>query len=418
MKHLGPLITRLAILSLGAYACSGTTEPAGPPALLNGLPRALTAPEILVIVAGNQFGFDVLRKARQAEPEANLSVSPVSASMALGMTLNGAAGPTLDSMRATLRLGAAPLADINSGFHSLIAMLQDLDGTSQFQIANSIWADTGFPFFPSFLDAGRNSFDAEIRSLDLQAPASLTAINDWVNAKTGGKIATILDEIRADEVMFLLNALYFKGQWRLAFDPKDTHPAPFRSADGSLRNVPTMVLKPLPHRYAAGTDYQIVELLYGNGAFAMTIVLPAPGRSLADLLAELDAERWAQWTATLRETEIGLTLPKFRVEYKRELKDDLSGLGMRIAFDPDQADFSRMADLSQASGRLFLTRVTQKTFVDVNEEGTEAAAATSVGVGVTSAPPTIAVDRPFLFVIRERFSGTIFFLGLVNTLGN
>lgn len=217
--------------------------------------------------------------------------------------------------------------------------------------------------------------------------------------------------------MFLINALYFKGKWRLAFDPKNTRSAPFHAADGSTQSVPTMVLAPKTQRYAGTAEYQAVELLYGNGAFVMTIVLPAEGRTLADLLNGLDAARWSEWTGALQDQKIGLTLPKFRIEYKRELKADLSSLGMRVAFDEDRADFSRMADLSQSSARLFLTRVTQKTFVDVNEEGTEAAAATSVGVGVTSAPLTLNVDRPFLFVIRERLSGTIFFLGVVNRIG-
>ncbi|HEV8599217.1 MAG TPA: serpin family protein [Gemmatimonadales bacterium] len=408
------------LLSLLAACSIFTTESKGPPPLLTELPRSLSAPEALLIGAGNQFGFDLLREARAeaGAPDSNLFLSPVSAAMALGMTLNGAAGTTLDSMRLALRLESAPLADVNAGFSSLIALLKGLDGTSEFQIANSIWADAGFPFLPTFLTAGRANFDAEVRTLDLQAPATLGIVNDWVKDKTNDKIPTILDEIRADEVMFLINALYFKGKWRVAFDPKDTRPAPFHAADGSTQNVPTMLLAPTTQRYAETAEYRAVELLYGNGAFGMTIVLPAPGRTLADLLNGLDTTRWAEWTGALHEQKIGLTLPKFRIEYKRELKEDLSKLGMGVAFDENRADFSNMADLSQAGARLFLTRVTQKTFVDVNEEGTEAAAATSVGVGVTSAPLTLSVDRPFLFAIRERLSGTIFFLGQVNRIGN
>jgi serine protease inhibitor len=410
---LMPLLPALLLL---AGCSSFTSETKGPPPLLTELPRTLTAPETLLVSASNGFGFALLREARRGAPDANLFLSPISAAMALGMTLNGAAGTTLDSMRLALGLGNAPLADINAGFHSLLALLKGLDGSSEFRIANSIWADSGFPFLATFLDAGRASFDAEVRSLDLQAPATLGTINDWVKDNTEGKIPTILDEIRAEEVMFLINALYFKGQWRRAFDPQDTRPAPFHAADGSLQSVPTMTLEPALQRYAATADVEVLELLYGNGAFAMTIVLPRPGHSVSDLVAGLDAARWAEWTGSLGEVKLGLTLPKFRVEYKRELKDDLASLGMRVAFDDQRADFSRMAELSQSGQRLFLTRVTQKTFVDVNEEGTEAAAATSVGVGVTSAPATLQVDRPFLCVIRERLSGTIFFVGLVNRI--
>ncbi|HTL05989.1 MAG TPA: serpin family protein, partial [Gemmatimonadales bacterium] len=204
------------------------------------------------------------------------------------------------------------------------------------------------------------------------------------------------------------------GKWRLPFDPKRTRSAPFHAADGTTQSVPTMALEPSQLRYAADADHQAIELLYGNGAFAMTILLPGEGKSLAQLAAQLDGAHWEAWTAALGEVKLGLTLPKFRLEYKRELKDDLSALGMRIAFDDARADFSAMAD--PAAGRLFISRVTQKTFVDVNEEGTEAAAATSVGIGVTSAPLTLEVNRPFLFVLRERLSGTIFFLGQVTRI--
>ena len=406
---------RVAPILLLALACgSPSGESQGPPPLLTTLPRSLSAPEALVIGAGNQFGFSLFRQVRATAPDSNLFLSPFSASQALGMTLNGAAGTTLDSMRAALALGNTPLAELDASYQSLLRLLAGLDGTTEFRIANSIWSDAGFPFLPAFLDAARTSFDAEVRSLDLQAPASLDAINDWVHDKTNGKIPRILDQVRSDEVMFLINAIYFKGKWRLPFDPKRTRAAPFHAADGTTQSVPTMALEPSLLRYAADADHQAIELLYGNGAFAMTILLPGQGKSLAELAAQLDVAHWEAWTAALREVKLGLTLPRFRLEYKRELKDDLSALGMRIAFDDARADFSAMAD--PAAGRLFLSRVTQKTFVDVNEEGTEAAAATSVGIGVTSAPLTLEVNRPFLFVLRERLSGTIFFLGQVTRI--
>ena len=406
----------VALLPLTLLAgCSiFTSESAGPPALLTELPRALSAQENLLIGASNQFGFDLLREARQSGPDENHFLSPLSAVMALGMTLNGANGTTLDSMRLALRLGTASLDEVNAAFSSLLDLLKNLDASSRFAIANSIWADAGFPFLPAFLNTGKTSFDAEVRSLDLQAPASLGVINDWVKQKTEGKIPKILDQIDAAEVMFLINAIYFKGAWRTAFDPAKTHAAPFHNADGSTAQVPTMVLAAEQHGLASAPDHQVIELRYGNGAFVLTLVLPQPGHTLAELASGLDAARWNEWTATLHDVEFGLTLPKFRLEYKRELKPDLSDLGMRIAFDDQRADFSRMADIAQ--NRLFITRVTQKTFVDVNEEGTEAAAATSVGMGVTSAPATIEVNRPFLFAIRERLSGTIFFVGQVSKL--
>jgi len=402
------------LLAAGAACSAPSDESQGPPPLLTQLPRTLSAPEALVIDAGNRFGFDFFQQVRRGAPDSNLFLSPFSAAMALGMTLNGAAGTTLDSMRAALRLGSAPLGELDASYRSVIDLLLGLDESTEFRIANSIWADAGFPFLSEFLAAARQSFDAEVRSLDLQAPASLATINAWVRDKTSGKIPAILDRIDSEEVMFLINAIYFKGKWRLLFDPKRTRSAPFHAADGTVQNVPTMSLEPQTLRYAFGTDYQAVELLYGNGAFALTIVLPIGGKTLAELAGRLDAARWEEWTGALHEAKLGLTLPKFRLEYKRELKDDLSALGMRIAFDPDRADFSRMAD--PAAGHLFITRATQKTFVDVNEEGTEAAAVTSIGMGVTSLPLTIEVNRPFLFVLRERLSGTIFFIGQITRI--
>ena len=399
-----------ALMALLAACGTPTDQSKGPPSLLDALPRALTPAESRLIAAENEFGFALLRLAGAATPDSNLFLSPLSASMALGMTLNGAAGTTLDSMRVALRLGDAPLADIDAGYRSLIDLLRGLDNTSRFEIANSIWARAGVPFYPSFLDAGRTSFDAEVRALDFAAPTALPTINDWVKQKTEGKIPAILDAIASDEVMFLINAIYFKGSWRTAFDPAKTRAAPFHAADGT-QSVPTMVLEPSRLRYGGNPDAEVVELLYGNGAFAMTIVLPRPGRTLGSLTAGLDTARWNGWTGAVHEVEIGLTLPKFRLDYRRLLNDDLSTLGMRVAFDKTAADFTRMADV--APDRLFITKVIQKTFVDVNEEGTEAAGATSVGIGITSLPMTVTVNRPFLFAIRERLSGTVLFLGQI-----
>jgi serpin B len=408
------LPARFALL-LAVAACAGPTEQSGPPPLLTGLPRSLSSAEQRIVAAGNQFAFDLFRTVQKTQPGENLFLSPTSASMALGMALNGATGTTLDSMRVALALAGAPIEEINAGYRSLIDLLRGLDSRVEFAIANSIWARQGMPFSPAFLEAGKTTFDAEIRAMDFAAPATLTTINQWVHDQTRGKIPAIVDQIAPDDVMFLINAIYFKGSWRLAFDPAKTQQLPFQSADGTSRNVPTMRLDPEPLRHASAEGHEAVELLYGNGAFVMTLVLPAGGRSLTELTEGLDAARWAAWTGALAEHKLGLTLPKFTLEYRRELKDDLSALGMRVAFDPDRADFSGMLG-EPVPGNLYISKVIQKTFVDLNEEGTTAAAATSVGISVTSAPLTIQFDRPFLFAIRERHSGTILFVGQVARL--
>ncbi len=406
---------KLAVtIALAGLGCSLASESEGPPPLITGLPRSLTAAESQLVAGANGFGFALFLKAREGASGDNLFLSPTSASMALGMTMNGAAGATLDSMRVALRLDQLPLGDLDAGYRTVIDLLRSLDTTTDVRIANSIWAQSGVSWRTGFLDAARGSFDAEVQSLDLQAPSSLDVINNWVKDKTGGKIPTILDQIQSNEVMFLINAIYFKGRWRAGFDPDRTAPATFHAPSGD-QTVSMMHREPDTLRYASLADAEVVDLLYGNGAWSLTIVLPREGGTLDGLVAGLDAAKWDQWIGALRDVKIGLAMPKLRLEYQRELKDDLAALGMRRAFDPDLADFSALVE-GPLAGNLYLTRVTQKTFVNINEEGTEAAAATSVGVGETAAPVTVLVDRPFLLAIRERYSGTILFLGQITRI--
>jgi serine protease inhibitor len=406
-----PILACVALLA-ACGASQGVTEPEP---LLTQLPRPLSAAELRLVDAGNQFTLDLFRAATAALPaDSNAFLSPLSASMALGMALNGAGGETFDAMRTALRVDAVPLGDINQGYKDLTALLTGLDRATTVLVANSVWSHTAFPILPTFVTAARTWFDAEARSVDFRAPEAVAAINGWVKEKTRDRIPKLLESIDQREVAFLINAVYFKGKWRDAFDPARTKPLPFNGADGATRNVPTMSHEPGPHRYAATPDYEAVDLLYGNGAFALTVLLPRPGKTPRQVLAGLTPAAWRALGESFAEARVGLELPKFRMDYTRELKDDLRAMGMGIAFDGARADFSGIADVRP--DRLFITRVLQKTFVEVNEEGTEAAAATGVGMGVTSVPPTVRVDRPFLFAIRERSSGTILFLAQMNVI--
>jgi len=407
----------LGTISLLAVACGGPTEPQGPPPLLSALPRELTAAEQRTAAASNAFGFDLLRVAGAAEADRNHFLSPLSATMALGLALNGAAGQTFDAMRSSLRFGSTSVEDINAGYKGLLGLLNDLDPSSRLDVANSVWLDQGAGFYPAYLSTAHDWFDAEARVLDFSSTAaSLSAINGWVNEKTQGKIPTLLDDIDGNEIAFLINAVYFKGKWRHQFKPEDTRPAVFH-AQGGDQTVPTMHLEAKDQRYARTNEVEVLEMMYGNGGLVMTLVLPRPGQSLPNIVATLDTTRWNTWTSALATTKATVSMPKFRLELKRELKDDLTALGMGLAFNPSLADFSAMRPVSP-SENVYITRVTQKTFVDVNEEGTEAAAATSVGIGITSAPLVVDVniDRPFLVAIRERFAGTILFLGQVTRI--
>ena len=395
-----------------AGACAGTTEP-GPGtsgAPLDALPRALTAGEQGVIGASNAFSFALFRQLSAAQRDSNVFTSPLSASMALGMAMNGAAGTTYDEMRAALGFGAAATeTEIGESYRSLITLLRGLDPGVDFRIANSIWYRTGFPVDAGFLDRGRTWFDARVSTLDFTSPTAVPTINDWVNTTTAGKIPTILDEIEDDQVMFLINAIYFKGSWRARFDPSRTVTAPFHAAGGDqsaklMRREGTI-------RWLQTTNFEAVDLPYGNAAYSMTVVLPNPGKSVEEVAASLQGSTWSAWMGQFGDAEVELALPRFKLEWERKLIPDLQALGIRAAFVDGGADFSRMSTGAQ----LFISLVKQKTYVDVNEEGTEAAAVTNVGISVTSLPARrpFTVDRPFIVVLRERLSGTILFMGKI-----
>ena len=408
-----PLV--LAAVFGAAAACSSATAPGDekgkPAAALEALPRPLTASESKIIGAANDFSFSLFRRLSAAQQDSNVFTSPLSASMALGMAMNGASGATYDQMKSALAFGSAAEPEINGGYKSLIGLLRGLDPAVDFRIANSIWSRTGFVVTPSFLDAVRTSFDAQATTLDFSSPTAPKTINDWVSGATAGKIPTIIDRIEPDQVMFLINAIYFKGSWREKFDPAETRDAQFRGVAGS-RPVRLM------HRNGKmgvlyTPDFVAVDLPYGNSAFSMTALLPAEGRSVDALAASLQGSTWSGWVSQLREGEVDLYFPRFKLEWERMLIPDLQSLGMRDAFMDGGADFSR---LSPPPANLYISVVKQKTYVDVNEEGTEAAAVTNVGITLTSAPASVRFDRPFLFMIRERLSGTVIFMGKIVTM--
>jgi serpin B len=406
-RFVSPFATALTLAACGS-------DPSGPgrtPARLTALPRPLTSGEARVRDASNTFAFGLLREVNRAHRDSNVFVSPLSASMALGMTLNGARGATLDSMRVALGVSALTLGEINAGYKGLDALLRGLDPSTDVRVANSVWARTGFAVNPAFSAAVRDNFAATARDLDFAAPGAATTINGWVSDNTAGKIKTIVDApIPANVVMYLINAVYFKGAWREAFERPRTQDAPFTAAGGRRLAVPTMHQTADSAGYLRAPGVTLLELSYGNAAYAMTIVLPDSGRTAEALVDSLSPERWAAWTAGLRERSVEIALPRFRLEWEDRLNTPLAALGMGIAFT-SAADFTGIND----AGGLLISEVKQKTFVDVNEEGTEAAAATSVGIALTSAPviPTVRVDRPFVVAIRERLTGSILFLGKV-----
>lgn len=374
------------------------------------LPRALTVAETGLVDADNRFATKLFREVASAEPGANIFISPLSVGMALGMTYNGAAGATREAMAAAMALEGLSIDEVNAGYRDLIDLLVDLDPRVTMTIANSIWHRAGLPVRPAFIDATRTFFDAQVEALDFADPSASNVINDWVKEHTNDKIAKIVpDDIPPEIIMYLINAIYFKGSWTSEFDPARTAAGSFTLDDGVQVQTDLMhTAEAIGLHSGRVGDVALLELPYGGGAYAMTIALPDAGTPLRDVLAGLDDATWNAWTSALDSAVLDVIMPTFTFEYETSLNDALEALGMGVAFT-DAADFSNLIEGAQG---VYIDEVRHKTFVEVNEEGTEAAAVTSVGVGATSVgPPTFTVDRPFIFVIRERYSGAIIFVG-------
>lgn len=406
---------------LGALAVSGCAghDPSAPTPTTRGdaltaLPRDLTVAERAVLGASNAYSFALWQTINAAQPDTNVFVSPLSASFALGMTMNGAVGPTYDEMWSSLQFGDASLAAIDGGYKSLIALLTSLDPATTMQIANSIWYRSSFPFNQTFLTSAATYFDAQVSAENFSDVAgTLSAINGWVNTKTHARIPKVLDDVHADDVMYLINAIYFKGIWRTPFDSTKTNTSIFHSTTGD--QPARLMHRDGEVKYAETNTYQAVDLPYGDSAFTMTVLLPKAGSTVESVAQSLTPAAWQQLTNSFGSQSVALDLPKVTLSWKRSLMPDMKSLGMRLAFSPGFADFSGM---SPAGRSLFISLLQQNTFVTIDEQGTEAAAVTVVGVTVTSMPVyrPMRVDRPFIFVIRERLSGTVLFMGKIVTL--
>jgi serpin B len=331
--------------------------------------------------------------------------------MALGMTLNGARGETREAMEGVLEKQDLSPAEINDAYRGLIDLLEDLDPKVEVALANSIWYRESLPVRRAFIDTNRTHFDAEVAGLDFSDPGTADRINGWVNEETRGNIDEIVPaSIPKHVVMYLINATYFKGAWRTQFDPAKTDDGDFHLADGSTVSVPMMKrTEDVNPPYLRTEQFTAVDLAYGDSLYSMTALLPRKGSSVREVVDSLDAEMWTRVTEQMRPRGLShVKMPKFTLGYKKQLKDILTDLGMGVAFT-DRANFRDIADTSLA-----ISEVKHKTFLRVDEEGTEASGATSVGVGVvTSAPPSVVFDRPFVLAIRENHSGTILFLGTV-----
>ena len=367
-----------------------------------------------LVTANTRFGFDLFNEIRRTEEDKNIFISPLSVSIALAMTLNGASGDTEQAVTNTLQLQALDADSINVGYAALQGALQTSDPKVVLTIANSLWARQDVPFKPDFLQRNTEYFGAEISTLDFMDPNTLTTINQWVDTNTNGKIPKILDEINSDLVLFLINAIYFKGSWQIEFDPAHTRDGTFYLTTGAEKQVPLMT-RSGDYAYYENYDemFQAISLPYGDGRMSMYIFLPYRESDLNTFLASLNSENWENWIAEFHEQEVSLSMPKFKLEYEKTLNNPLQSLGMAIAFSPIGADFSRMADLERFGKNLYIGEVLHKAVVEVNEEGSEAAAVTSIGIRATSLPPQFIANRPFFFAIRDNETKTVLFMGTV-----
>lgn len=407
-ERLFTVVITIAAVSGIMASCERTKNdpPPGDP-----VPIELTLKQKDVVDSANKFAFDLfLPIVAEKKGAENIMISPFSITSALSMVLNGAAGDTYDAVRHTLRYDDKTLQEINETYLKLMKDMIPVDPRVTMEIANSVWVEKRLTVKQPYIDALKTWYLAEARNIDVSDPGAVDMVNGWIEDKTHDKIQDMLDNLSPDLAMLLINAIYFNGKWRYEFDIKDTQNKPFYLTLGNSVQVPMMYQE---EKFAVTTtgDATLVELPYGQGNYSMVVMLPDEDVSLASAAATLNPEDWAEWMQRLSNgtTEIQLSLPKFEYEYKRELKDDLTALGMGIAFGKG-ADFSNISDQS-----ILISRVLHQTFIKTDEEGTEAAAATVVEFEFTSMPMTtvVNINRPFLYFIRETTTGTIVFMGQV-----
>jgi serpin B len=406
MKRIDPLLS-LLLLFVVLASCK-KSDPLITPG--KGKDLVLSSVGLQKAAADNAFTFNLFKTVKAADnSNNNLFISPLSVGFAVGMTSNGSNGQTLDAIKTAMNYNGFSQDEINSYYNQLITDLPQLDPNATLKIANSIWYKQGFNVLPDFLQTNSTYYNAKIQALDFGNPSSVSTINNWVSNQTNGKIPKIVDQLNAGDIMYLINAMYFKSIWSTKFDAAKTHKMPFNLNDNSQVQADFMKGK-IPCKLYADDSVKVAELPYYNSKYSMVIVEPNSGISVNAIVPTLNATKWQNWTDRLSPATADVLLPKFKFSYDVTLNNALSTLGMGIAFSPE-ADFTRI----NASGGLSISAVKQKAYVDVDETGTEAAAVTVVVVTATAVlNPQFTADRPFIFAIREIKTGLILFAGIMN----
>lgn len=359
-----------------------------------------------VVTANNSFAFEFVNKVHFSTSDDNYMVSPLSLSLALGMAYNGSATTTADAFQQVMHFENLTKDEINEFYQRLITYLASETNGSVMEIANSIWIEQTFPVKQNFITLNQNTFGARLQNLDFSNQQSVTTINNWVAEKTHNKIPFILESISPEEKLFLINALYFNAKWKTQFETSQTTSQDFYKTPSEVISVPFMH-HTFEVDYLQNATFSSIILPYKSDKFSMVVLVPNENYTVNDVVTQLTAANWNQWLAQYQKQKVEIYLPKFKYSFEKSLSNDLIDLGLGIAFT-DSADFSGISDTN-----LNISKVLQKTYIDVDEQGTEAAAVTAIGIGVTSVPdyPVFRANRPFVYVIRENTSGAICFIG-------
>ncbi len=372
----------------------------------------MTEKSAKIIAADNQFGLELFQKINASlnEPK-NTMISPMSVSLALAMVYNGAEGTTKKQMEEMLHKANLTPDDINQSYKELVAALVSHDPKVELSISNAIFYRNTFPVKNNFITTNQNFYNAEVSGLDFNKTAeTLRTVNGWVKDKTKGKIDEIISQVKPEDVMYLLNAIYFNGEWKYQFDKKETTSLSFTREDNSVIQVPTMSLEK-PFNYFSNETFQLLEMPYGSGKYSMLIFLPKQGKKTDDVISALTTANLNDWISKMTEQKKEVFLPKFEFKFDNSLVDELEALGMTDAFNDAKANLSGISD----AAKLVISEVMHKSYIKVDERGTEAAAVTGITVGVTSMPldNSFRADHPFVFAIREKDTDAILFIGKV-----
>lgn len=366
-----------------------------------------------LIETSNQLGLKLLRELRAKEEGRNLSISPYSITAALALAYNGSAGKTAAELGDLLGYSPAARNTMNAEHRALLTLLNHAGSGVELSVANSIWGAENVKLHKGFLTTGKEDYEAEIRQIDLSNQQSVTEINKWVSEHTEDKIKKMLENpLGKNAVAVLVNAVYFKASWRQVFLEENTRKEEFHPTADTTVQVDMMKQSGV-FLYAESENWQAIRLLYGDGQMDMLVILPNEDYSLNALQEELAQGGFQD---SLFDGDNGeLSLPRFTVSYGADLKDTLKALGVKRAFDPDQGDFSKLADTRDS---IFINQLLHKTYINVNEQGTEAAASTLAAMLAGGGPPTdepfkMVVNRPFFYVIRDNQTGVWLFLGAV-----